>query len=552
MCFKQQISACFRTAAVAAVALLLFASGRPVFASEQAPAPAAQPPATQPQPVTQPQPPATAVVSQGPQFQLSADEAVRMALENNLGIRAERLSPQMQAFAVRQTRAAYAPVVFTNATKNSNSNPPQNFLAGNNFVTNAGIRSNVGVLQQLKWGGGRYQASLDGSRNTTSDPTDPFNPRLSSNFNFNFTQPLLRDFNIDSTRQQLLVALKQEDIVNLELQQQITLTTRNVRIAYYDLIGAIKQLEVAQQSLDLANESLKNNTRRVEVGTIPPIDIVEAQAEVSRNEEGVIIAAAQVKAFEDVLRTLVMNPSQPDFWTARLTPSEEPVLTPRAVNVDEAIRNALDKRIDLTQQRRRMDQTDITIKYARNQRLPAVNAIVNYGLAGVGGSRTLYETNESGFPVPTGLKAERSFSDALRDIFGNEFKTWSLQLQVNYPLGTSAADAGYAQAKLQREQETTSLQAMEVLVAAQVRDAGRQVDTTLKRVDATKNALKFAEQRYDAEQKRINVGLSTTFQLLQAQRDLNNAKLAGVNAIIAYNRALVTFEAVQVVPLGGR
>jgi len=93
---------------------------------------------------------------------------------------------------------------------------------------------------------------------------------------------------------------------------------------------------------------------------------------------------------------------------------------------------------------------------------------------------------------------------------------------------------------------------MEVLVAAQVRDAGRQVDTTLKRVDATKNALKFAEQRYDAEQKRINVGLSTTFQLLQAQRDLNNAKLAGVNAIIAYNRALVTFEAVQVVPLGGR
>jgi len=546
MCFKQQISACLRPAGAAVLALLLFASGRPVFASEQAPAPAAQPP------VTQPQPPATAVVSQGPQFQLSADEAVRMALENNLGIRAERLSPQMQAFAVRQTRGAYAPVVFTNATKNSNSNPPQNFLAGNDFVTNAGIRSNVGVLQQLKWGGGRYQASLDGSRNTTSDPTDPFNPRLSSNFNFNFTQPLLRDFGIDSTRQQLLVALKQEDIVNLELQQQITLTTRNVRTAYYDLIGAIKQLEVAQQSLDLANESLKNNQRRVEVGTIPPIDIVEAQAEVSRNEEGVIIAAAQVKAFEDVLRTLVMNPSQPDFWTARLTPSEEPVLTPRAVNVDEAIRNALDKRIDLTQQRRRMDQTDITIKYARNQKLPAVNAIVNYGLAGVGGSRTLYAVNESGFPVPTGERAERSFNDALRDIFGNQFKTWSLQLQVNYPLGTSAADAGYAQAKLQREQETTSLQAMEVLVAAQVRDAGRQVDTTLKRVDATTNALKFAQQRYEAEQKRINVGLSTTFQLLQAQRDLNNAKLAGVNAIIAYNRALVNFEAVQVVPLSGR
>ena len=541
MRFEQQISACKRAAAVGTAALLLFASGRPVFASGQVPAGQAQPPAA---------PSTTPLASQGPQFQLSADEAVRMALENNLGIRAERLSPQVQALAVRQTRAAYVPIVFSNSTKSSNSNPPQNFLAGGDFVTNAGFRTNAGVAQQLKWGGGRYQASLDGSRNTTSDPTDPFNPRLSSNLNFNFTQPLLRDFTMDATRQQLYIAQKQEEIVNLELQQQITQTTRNVRSAYYDLVGAIGQLSVAEQSLNLAKESRKNNERRVEVGTIPPIDIVEAQAEVSRNEEGVIIAEAQVKAFEDVLRTLVMNPSQPDFWSARLTPTEQPVLAPQNVDVEQAIRNALDKRTDLAQQRRRMEQTDITMKFARNQKLPAVNAIVNYGLAGVGGTRTLYDIS-GGFPVPIG-SAQRSFGDALRDIFGNEFKTWSLQFQVSYPIGTSAADAGLAQTKLQREQEVTTLQALQVQVAAQVRDAGRQVDTSLKRVDATKKAREFAEKRYDAEQKRINVGLSTTFQLFQAQRDLNAARLAELNAIIAYNRALVNFEAVQVVPLGGR
>ncbi len=542
MSFEQRISACFRAGAVATTTLLLFASGRPVFASGQAPAGQAQPPAA---------PATTPVASQGPQLQISADEAVRMALENNLGIRAERLSPQVQAFAVRQTRASYAPIVFSNSTKSSNSNPPQNFLAGGDFVTNAGFRSNAGVAQQLKWGGGRYQASIDGSRNTTSDPTDPFNPRLSSNFNFNFTQPLLRDFNIDATRQQLYIAQKQEDIVNLELQQQITQTTRSVRGAYYDLVGAIEQLKVAQQSLDLAKESLRNNERRVEVGTIPPIDIVEAQAEVSQREEGVIIGEAQVQAAEDLLRTLVMNPKQPDFWTARLTPSEPPVLAPHTVDVDEAIRNAVDKRTDLAQQRRRMEQTDITMKFARNQKLPSVNAILNYGLAGVGGTRTLYEQAPGGFPVAVG-SAQRSFSDALRDIFGNEFKTWSLQFQVSYPLGTSAADAGLAQTKLLKEQELTTLEAMQLQVAAQVRDAGRQVDTTLKRVESTAKARKFAEQRYDAEQKRINVGLSTTFQLLQAQRDLNAAKLAEVNAIIAYNRALVNFEAVQLVPLAGR
>jgi outer membrane protein len=174
---------------------------------------------------------------------------------------------------------------------------------------------------------------------------------------------------------------------------------------------------------------------------------------------------------------------------------------------------------------------------------------VNYGLAGVAGTRTLYDTSQ-GFPVPNGT-AQRSFGDALGDIFGTDFKTWSVQLQVSYPLGTSAADAGLAQAKLEREQQTTTLQAMEIQVSAQVREAGREVDTSLKRVDATTKARQFAEQRYDAEQKRINVGLSTTFQLLQAQRDLNAAKLSEVNAIIAYNRALVNFEAVQLVPLAG-
>ena len=537
--------------------MCLFASGRPVFASEQAPA--AQPPA--PAPAGQPQAPAPVgplpapaqqapVVIPGAQLQVSADEAVRMALENNLGIRAERLSPQVQALLIAQTRASYAPLLFSNMTKNSNSNPPQNFLSGSNFVTNAGFRSNAGFAQAIKWGGGSYQASLDGSRNTTSDPTDPFNPRLSSNFNFNFTQPLLRNFTIDPTRQQLLLGQKQLEIVDLQLQQQITLTSRAVKNAYYDLVGAIGQLQVAQQSLDLAKESLKNNQRRVEVGTIPPIDIVEAQAEVSRNEEAVIINDAQVKSLEDALRTLIMNSSQPDFWTTHLVPSEQPVLTPTTVDVDTAVRNALDKRTDLAQARRQMDQTDINLKFNRNQKLPTVDAVVNYGLAGVAGTRTIYDTS-GGFPVAIGA-AQRSFSDALHDIFGNDFKTWSVQLQVRYPIGTSAADAGLAQARVQREQQVTALKALELQVTAQVRDAGRQVDTTLKRVEATRKAREFGEKRYDAEQKRINVGLSTTFQLFQAQRDLSSAKLAELNSIIAYNRALVNFESVQVVPSSGR
>ena len=537
MRFKQQTQACLKITTAAAVAACLFASGRGVSASEQAQQPA------QPGVLTPAQP-----APAGAELQINADQAVRMALENNLGIQASRLSPEVQALALAQTRSNYAPTLFSNITKNSNSNPPSNFLAGNNFVTTGGFRSNAGLQQQMKWGGGRYQFSVDGARNTTSDPTDPFNPRLSSNFNFNYTQPLLRDFTIDNIRQQLLLGQKQQEIVDVQLQQQLTQTSRRVRSAYYDLVGAIGQLGVSRQSLELSQQSLRDNEKRMEVGTMAPIDIVEAQAEVARNEESVIVGEARIKTIEDNLRALIMNPTQPDFWSARIVPSEQPVLEPVAVDVSAAVSNALANRTDLIQARKQLEQTDISMKYARNQRLPAVNAVVNYGLAGVGGTRTLYDLDESGFPIPTGT-AQRSFGDALRDIFGNEFKTWSLQLQVNYPIGTSAADALLAQSRVQRQQDVTTLQQLELQVATQVRDAARQVDTSLKRVESTRKAREFAERRLEADQKRMAVGLATTFQLFQAQRDLSSARLSELNAIIDYNRALVNFQAVQSVPL---
>lgn len=537
MRLKQQISACLRTTAVMALVVGVFTSGRGLSASEQTPQ---APPALQT--------PAQPVVP-GSELQITADEAVRMALENNLGLEAFRLSPEVQALALAQTRAAYAPSLFSTLSKNSNSSPPSNFLSGNDFVTTGGFQTNAGVQQQLKWGGGRYQVSMDGARNTTSDPTDPFNPRLSSRFNFNFTQPLLRDFTIDNTRQQLQLGQKQAEIVDVQLQQQIAQTARRVRSGYFDLVGALGQLEVARQSLQLAQEQFKNNQTRVEVGTMAPIDITEAEAEVASREENVIISEARIRTIEDNLRTLIMNPSHPDFWTTRIVPSEQPVVTPVAIDVEAAVANALANRTDLAQARKELEQIDISMRFVRNQRLPAVNAVLNYGLAGVAGTRTLYDLDPvTGFPIETGT-AQRSFTDALRDVFGNEFKTWSLQLQVNYPIGTSTADAALAQSRLQRQQGMTNLDQLQMGIATQVRDAARQVETTLRRVDATRKSRELSQRRYEAEQKRMTVGLSTTFQLVQAQRDLATARQSELSAVIDYNRALVNFEAVQRVPL---
>jgi len=553
MRLDQQKRASSRVFRLAAITLVLSGSGSRVSAFEQSltvpvQGQPVQPPPARPAPVT-----SGAAQDPGPgtsSVRISVDDAVKMAIENNLGIRAEQLNPQIQTYGVAQARAAYAPTLFSTSTSRSSTTPPGNFLTGSGAtLTNDSLRTNAGLQQLVPWGGGRYQFAWDASKLTTSDASSRYNPQLDSGLSAAFTQPLLRNFGIDSTRQTLLLSQILQQVADIELRQTLTQTSRAVRNAYYDLVNAIAGLQVAQQSLELTETSLKNNQRRVDVGTMAPIDIVQAEAEVAANEESVILAEGQIRTAEDRLRTLVMNPSQQDFWTTRLEPSDQPTLTPQPIDVDAAIKNALTNRTDLARARKSIDQTDVGLKYYRNQRLPALDVTAAYDLVGTAGTQRQFELDPiTGVPVVVD-QSNRAFGDALRDVFGNQFRTWSVQLNVSYPLGRNVATAALAQGKLQREQQTTGLQDLEIQVVQSVREVARQVDTSLKRVESTKKARELAEKSLQAEEKRLAVGLSDTFRLLQAQRDLARQRVNELNAIIAYNRALVEFEAVQTVPL---
>jgi len=537
----QQIRASIARSAFVGAGLVVFVSGMPLSASGQT-----QPPVAPVQgiPTTPP------VTIQG--TPISMDDAVKMALENNLGIQIERLNPQIQVLGISRAAAAYAPTLFSNLTQRSATAPPTDFLSAggvNAVVTQQNFGTTAGVQQLLKWGGASYQLSFDGTRATSNAAHTLFSPQLGSNFSASFVQPLLRNFKIDATRQQLQLSENQAQAADIELQQQVTQTARNVRAAYYQLIGAIGALDVANQSLDVARQSLKDNQTRVEVGTMAQIDIVSAQAEVASNEEAVIVAQAGIETAEDQLRTLLLNPNQPGFWSARFSPSEQPTLAPKAIDVDAAVKNALANRTDIRAFRKNMDNTDVNLAYARNQKLPAVNLSATYGLTGIAGTQFQYGTSDiDGSAIITG-QSVRSFTDALRDVFGNDFKTWNFGINVSYPLGTSSADAAYAQAKLQKQQDQQTLQNLEMVVTTQVRQAGRDVNTNLRRVDATRRARELAEQKLAADNKRFAVGLAGTFEVLQSQRDLSRARQAELNATIDYNRSLVDFEAVQTAPI---
>ncbi len=531
MRLDQQFRPFLTAARTAALTAFLFASGMPLSASGQTPPAQTPPPQPPPGGLSTVRQPGTTVEG----TPLSMDEAVRMALENNLGIQQDRLTPEIQNYAVAQARAAYTPAVFTSINRGGAAAPPNDFLSiGVPVVTSTSLVSTAGVQQNLKVGGGNYTLGWDGSRGTSDAPRTPFSPSLNSHLNLTYNQPLLAGFKIDS------------------LRQRVTQTGRNVRAAYYNLVGAISGLDVAQQSLDLSRQSLKNNQTRVEVGTMAQIDLVSAEAEVASNEEAVIVSQASIQSAQDQLRALISNPSKPDFWTASYRPTDQPLLAPRDINLDEAVKNALANRTDILEFKKNMESTDITRRFAENQKLPTVNLQARYGLTGIGGTQFQYGDNpiDGAPPLVTG-QSVRSFTDVLRDVFGNDFRSWSLGVQVSYPIGTSQAEAALAQAKLTQQQQRTSLANIEMQVTTQVREAARSVNTNLKRVEATRKARELAERRLEAEEKRFTVGLSQTFELIQAQRDLARARQNELQATIEYNRSIVDFETVQVAPIGG-
>lgn len=484
----------------------------------------------------------------GPVRSLSLTDAVQLALEQNLGVRVERINPQIQQEGVLLAQAAWQPTFTSNFSYNSTDTPPDSFLSGAQQTLKTDFfQGTTGVEQLLPWGAS-YTFGWDGSRSTSNNIFSNFNPRLRSNLRISFVQPLLRNFRTDSSRTQLVVSRRNREISDTQLRATVVTTVRNVKNAYWDLKYALANLEVRRQSLDLARQTLKDNRTRVEVGTMAPIDIVEAEAEVARNEEAVILAEAQIRQAEDRLRALVFDPSAPDFWTMTIDPVDEPQMEPVVVDADAAIRTALDKRTDLQQARKQLENVDANLRLYRDQMLPQVNLEADYSTTGLGGTQLV---RGEGFPGPIIGERNRGFGRVLGDVYTFDYPAWTLGVRVSYPIGRSAAEASYARARLQYDQGRLQIRNLELQVATQVRDAARQVNTNIKRIEATRAARVLAERRLEAEQKKFGVGMSTSFLVFQAQRDLATARVNELRAILDYNQSLADFEAVQEAAVGG-
>lgn len=479
---------------------------------------------------------------------LTVDDAVRLALENNLGVQVSRLDPPLQDLGVAQAQAAWTPTL-TGALQGSNTNAPSNsFLSGaqGTRISDGRFNTTAGIEQATRWGG-RYTIGWDGTRSTTTNLFSNFSPQVGSSLSLSYRQSLLRGFRIDTPRQQLLVATKEREIADVTLAQTIAETARTVRHAYWDLAFSRDALGVQRQSLELAQESLRNTRARIEIGTTPPIDAVESEAEVAQREEAVILAEAQIAAAEDALRVLIYEPNEPNFWTLRIETSTVSASATAAVDTDGAVRNALERRSDLQQLRRRLETADVNLLFSRDQTLPDVTATVDYGLTGLGGTQFI---RGPGFPGPVIDQTERGFGSVIGDLFSRDFPSWTASITMSYPLGATPQKAALARARLQYTQQQTQLRSAALQVAAQVRAVGRQVQTNQRRIDTTRVSRELAERRLDAEQRKLTAGTSTSFLVFQAQRDLAQARNNELRATLDLYRSMVDFETVQEAPLG--
>jgi outer membrane protein len=472
---------------------------------------------------------------------LTVDEAVRMALGSNLDLAAERLRPGIGDTQVAAAAAAFRPAISSSVQRNNQLQPPANFLVPFSTRTDV-VSSNVGLQQRLPWFGTSYSLAWDSSNTDSNSILNSYNPLVQSGLSLNVSQPLLRDLRTDAPRLQLTASRLGRDTAGTRLKESEVWTVAGVKAAYWNLVSARANVDARRTAVQLAEELVRVNRAKVDVGQSPPLDLVSAQAEAASNQEQLIIAETAVRQAEDRLRLLIFDTSE-DVWNVALDTVDSPPVGMVALDVDNAIANALRDRTDLARARIGVSTADSVVTFASNQRLPDVRLNAAYQASGLGGTEVL---RSGGFPgTVVGPGNVTNFGAVLDQVFRTDYPTWAVGVSVSYPIGGSAQDATFARSRLERTQAEARVKSAEGRVVQQIREAAWKVEMNAKRVETTRAVTTFAEQRLDAERKRFEVGMSTSFLVIQAQRDFVQARTNELSAILAYDLALVDFESLQ-------
>ena len=480
----------------------------------------------------QPAPPTERVVK------LSLEDAIRMALQHNLSIERERFGPPIARMDVERARAEFDPVAGADFSAGERKTLPATETEQFENVpvpgTDQVVRRSTGFsvirprskdleltprLSQKVITGGNYELRFVNMRND-STPEDfgisqrIANPRYENSVELSLTQPLLRGFGIVVNLAPTRRAEKALEIAEQDVVQTILDVVFEVQSAYWDLTFRIEDLASQRDALKLAQDFLAENTIRVELGTMAPIELVQAETQVKVREEAVIVAEADVKEAEDQLKEILNIPETLGTWYLRVRPTDPPSFVPIVtIAVEEQIRQALKQRPDFLNSQFDIDSREIARLEAENRRLPRLDLV--------------------------GRGAVSAFADDPGESVGNigdaDGYEWLVGLQFEYPLGNRAARNELKQRILELQRARVDQRRLKRTIERQVRQAVRNIETATKRVEVTRAATKLAETQLEAEQEKFRLGLSTSFRVLEFQRELTDARTGETRALSDYN-----------------
>jgi outer membrane protein TolC len=489
---------------------------------------------------------------------LSLSDAIAMALENNIDVEVSRYAYPLADASLLSAQASNGAGVSYDPAITSTVNWARNALIQTNSVTAGGQSVNTtdigtrnfGVQQGLATGG---TATLGFTNNssTTNNTNAIFLPSYSSGLNLQATQPLLQGFGLAINTRNIRVAKNNLRVTDYQFEQQLNTTLNTVISTYWNLVSSALAVDVAQQTLDEANRLLSDNKKQLDIGTMAPLDVLQAQQQVSTSETNLITAQTAVEQLEVSLKNLISrnglaNTALADVHiipTDRITvPAVEPIQP-----VQDVVAKALDHRPELAQQRLQVENSKINLTGTRNALLPQLNVVGNVSNPGAGGIKnTTPQINPlTGQVIP---RADPNpdlvggYGNILRQVFGVPTVNYQIGFTLNIPLRNRSAQAAYAQQGLLLRQSELGVQKEVNQIRMDVQNALIAVKNARARYQSAKNASDVAQQVLDAEQKKYELGASTSYAVVQHQVDLANARQTEVGAISAYAQAKLQLD----------
>lgn len=466
--------------------------------------------------------------------ELSLDDALRIALKNNLDLVSASYVPELAEQDVNSQLSTFDAGFQTYYDRAISERPATQLSTVTGSETD---QINIGVQQNLRMGAD-YTV---GFATTKSLQTGPNVTAPGSYFSGLFLQmnlPLLNGFGTQVTTEQLVLARNDLEISKTDLEQQAETTMEIVEGAYWDVVAAREALRIAVFSLQRAEDLLELNQKKVEVGTLAPIEITQAEAGVASQEEGVIVAEATLQDAEDELRRLLAIPDSDPMWNQEIMNSTRPVFETSDINVEEAILIALSERASVRSAEQTVENRMLNERNARRQVRHNLDFTAQYNPQGV-------SLDSPGFQDPLGnIFPEESadIGESIARIGNGDVYNWSARVTYSVPIGNRAAKATYARARISRERSQTDLENAEQTVRVEVRRSARAVESGIKRVQAARKNVELQQKKLDAEQKKFANGMSTSFEVLTFQNDLADAELSEIRARLDYIKAVAALE----------